>query len=47
MTCMNLPMKQKQRHGEQTCGRQGEGGMREGWTGNLGFADENCYMENG
>ena len=45
---MNLSTKQKQnyRHREQTCGCQGErGGV--GWTGSLGLADANYYIENG
>ena len=49
MTQMNLSTKQKQTHRlrEQTCGCQGVGGMRKGWTGSLGLADANCYRENG
>ena len=41
-------MKQKQthRHREQTCGCQGGGKVGEGWTGSLGLADANSYIEN-
>ena len=28
-------------------GCMGGGGVGEGWTGNLGLADANCYMYNG
>ena len=44
MAQMTLSTKHKQthRHGEQTCGCQGEGeGV--GWTGSVGLADANCY----
>ena len=46
---MNLSTKQKQTHRrrEQTCGCQGGGVMREGWSGSLGLADANYYIENG
>ena len=46
---MNLSMKQKQthRHREQTCGCQGVGHVAEGWSGSLGLADANYYIENG
>ena len=45
---MNLSMKQTQthRHREQTCGCQG-GGCGEGWTGSLGLADANYYIQDG
>ena len=36
---MNISMKQKQTHREQTCGCQGEGGR----IGSLGLADANYY----
>ena len=43
---MNLSTKQKQthRHRDQTCGCQGGGGEREGWTGNLELVDANYYI---
>ena len=43
---MNLSMKKKQtyRHGEQTCGCQGGGGMGKGWIGSLGLADTNYFI---
>ena len=46
---MNLSVKQKQthRHKYQTCGCQGGGGAREGWTESLGLADANSYIESG
>ena len=44
MTQMNLPMKQTHRHREQTCGCQGGGSVREGWSGHLGLADVNYYI---
>ena len=47
MTPMNLSTKQKQTHREQTCSCQGEGGVGEGWSGSLGLADANYYIENG
>ena len=49
MTQMNLSVKQKQtrRHREQTYGRQGGGGVREGCTGSLGLVDANYYIWNG
>ena len=42
---MNLSTKQEQthRHGEKTCGCQGEGEEVE-WTGNLGLIDVNYYI---
>ena len=45
---MNLSMKQKQthRHREQTCGCQG-GEVGKGWSGSLGFADANSYIQDG
>ena len=46
---MNISLKQKQihRHREQTCGCQGEGEVREGWTGSLGLAMQTiiCRMD--
>ena len=44
---MNLSTKQNQthRHGEQTCGCQGVGGV--GWTGIWGLIDANYYIQNG
>ena len=49
MAQMNLSTKQKQmyRHGEQTCGCQGGGGMGERWTGSLGLVHANYYIHNG
>ena len=49
MTQMNLSMKQKQSHGhrEQTGGCQGGGEVGEGWSGSLGFADANYYIQKG
>ena len=49
MTQMNLSVKQKQthRHREQTWGCQGGGETGEGWTGSLGLADANYYIQNG
>ena len=50
MTQMNLSMKQKQnhRHREQTDGCQGQGaGLGEGWSGRLGIADVNYYIQTG
>ena len=46
MTAMNLSMKQKQthRHREQTCGCQGRGEVKEGWSESLVLADENYYI---
>ena len=46
MTQMDLSTKQKQthRHREQICGCHG-GGEREGWSGSLGLADANDYIE--
>ena len=43
MAQMNLSTKQKQmyRHGEQTCGCQGQEGLGEGWTGSLGLVHAN------
>ena len=40
---MNLSTKQKKthRHREQTCGCQGGGKEREGWTGSLWLVDAN------
>ena len=32
---------------EQICGCQGEGRVREGWTGSPGLADANYYTEDG
>ena len=45
-TQMDLSTKQKQthRHREQICGCHG-GGEREGWSGSLGLADANDYIE--
>ena len=45
---MNLSMKQKQNQGhrEQTGGCQGGGGVGEGWSGSLGSADTNWYIQN-
>ena len=45
---MNLSMKQKEthRHREQTCGYQRGGEVREGWTGSLGLAGANYYIQN-
>ena len=34
-------------HREQTCSWQGMGREEEGWNGNLGLADVNCYIKNG
>ena len=44
MAQMNLSMKQKQthRHREQTCDWQGVGEL---WSGSLGIADANYYMD--
>ena len=42
---MNLSTKQKQGHGEQTCGCQGGGGWGREWS--LGLLDANYYIENG
>ena len=49
MTPMNLPRKQKQTHRqkEQNYGCQWGGKAEEGWTGSLGLADTNCYIESG
>ena len=49
MTQMNLSTKQKQTHRrrEQTCGCQGGGVVGEGWSGSLGLADANYYIEDG
>ena len=46
---MNLSTKQRQthRHREQTCGCQGGEGLVEAWSGGLGLADANYYIENG
>ena len=46
---MHISTKQKQthKHKEETCVCQGEGEMREGWTGSLGLADANYCIENG
>ena len=44
MTQVNLSMKQKQAHREQTCGCQGGKGVGEGWIGSLGLADANYYI---
>ena len=41
MTQVNLSMKQKQTHREQTCGCQGGVRWGKGWSGSLGFADAN------
>ena len=43
---MNLSVKQKKthRHGELTCGCQGEGDVGEGWVGSLRLADANRYI---
>ena len=48
MRQINISMKQKQTHRyrEQTCGCQGGGGVQEGWTGSLGLADANYYIQN-
>ena len=48
MTQMNPSMNQKQthRHREQTYGCQGGVGVEPGWTGSLGLADANYYMQN-
>ena len=45
MTQMNLSTKQKQTHRyrEKTCGAKGESGA--GWTGSLGLADTNYYIQ--
>ena len=46
MAQMNISTEQKQihRHGEQTCGCQGEGkGEAVGQTGSLGLVDANNY----
>ena len=45
MAQMNLSyteQKQTHRHGQQTCGCQGEG-KGVGWTGSLGLIDANFY----
>ena len=46
---MNLSTKQKQthRHREHTCGGKGGRGVGEGWSGSLGLADTNYYIQNG
>ena len=44
---MNLSTKQIHRHREQTCGCQGGGWVRKGWTGSLGLADAKYYIQNG
>ena len=41
---MNLSMKQKQTHREQTCGCQGGSGVGEGQTGNLALVDAKYYI---
>ena len=46
MTQMNLSTKQTLRRREQTCVCQGGGGTGKGWTGSLGLADANCYIQN-
>ena len=43
MTQINLSVKQKYTHREQTCGCQG----KEGWTGSLGLAGTNYCIQNG
>ena len=49
MTQMNISMKQKQthRHREQTCGGQRGRGAGKGWSGDLGLADANYYIQIG
>ena len=46
---MNLSMKQKQPHRqkEQTCGCQRGGRMEVGWTGSLGLAGADYYIQDG
>ena len=44
---MNLSTKQIHRHREQTCDCQGRGEIGEGWSGHLGLADANHYIEDG
>ena len=44
---MNLSMKQQQNHREHTCSCQGVGRVGEGWSGSLGLADANHYIQNG
>ena len=46
---MNPSTRQKQthRHREQTCGWQGGMGVGEGWSGSLGLAAANYYIQNG
>ena len=41
---MNISMKEKQTHGEPTCGCQGGGGIGEGRIGSLALADANYYV---
>ena len=38
---------QPHRHGEETCGCQGGGGVGKRWTGSLRLADANHYKQNG
>ena len=42
-----MTQKMIHRHREQTCGCQEGGWLGEGWTGSLGLADANYYIENG
>ena len=48
MAHINLSTKEKEthRHGEKTCGYQGDG-EGEGWMGSLGLVDANCYIQSG
>ena len=39
--------KRTHRHREKTCGCQGGGGEGEGWSGSLGLADANYYIQDG
>ena len=47
MTQINLSVKQKQTHRDQTCGCQQGGRGEEGWTRNLELAGVNYYIQNG